>query len=346
LIARGIDVAEQAEGHMTANRSFKHRVRARAAKTGESYTAALRHFRTTPRGESMPKNLRLSVAQLQIQPDPGDTAAVRECGEQIRHLMREARAAGARVLHLPEGALACPSKRVMSATGPDEVGPADWGRADWVTLAGELRSIAALAGELRLFTVLGSVHRLTPPRRPHLSLYVISDEGRIATRYDERLLSNTKVSHMYTPGSAPVTFTVDGVRFGCALGMEAAFPEVFGEYERLDVDCVLFSTHGPGTPLNNGPFALQARGLAAANSFWVSYSGTAQDAPNAPSGVISPDGDWLTRCPADPVTALATTDLDLGAENHGRPWRRVARSGLYTQYQAPNDPRSLDRAGL
>jgi len=68
----------------------------------------------------MPKNLRLSVAQLQIQPDPGDTAAVRECGEQIRHLMREARAAGARLLHLPEGALACPSKRVMSATGPDE----------------------------------------------------------------------------------------------------------------------------------------------------------------------------------------------------------------------------------
>jgi predicted amidohydrolase len=139
---------------------------------------------------------------------------------------------------------------------------------------------------------------------------------------------------------------VDGVRFGCALGMEAAFPEVFMEYERLDVDCVLFSTHGPGTPLNNGTFALQAQALAAANSYWVSYSGTAQDAPNAPSGVISPDGDWLTRCPPDPVTALATTDLDLNAENHGRPWRRVARSGLYARYQAPDDPRSLDRASL
>jgi predicted amidohydrolase len=294
----------------------------------------------------MPENLRLSVAQTEIQPDPGNTAAVRACGEQIRRLMHEARAAGARLLHLPEGALTCPGKRVMSSTGPDEVGPADWERADWPALAGELRAIAALAGELKLWTVVGSVHPLTPPRRPHLSLYVISDQGQVVTRYDERLLSNTKVSHMYTPGSAPVTFTVDGVSFGLALGMEATFPEVFLEYERLDVDCVLFSTHGPGTDANNGPFALQAQALAAANCYWVSYAGTTQDAPNAPSGIVSPGGDWLTRCPSAPVTALATADLDLATENHGRPWRRVARDGLYAPYQAPDDPRSLDRAAL
>lgn len=296
----------------------------------------------------MPKTmpLRLSVAQVTVNPDPGDTAALRAGGEQIRGLMREAHAAGARLLHLPEGALTCPNKKVMSSTGPDEVGPADWSRADWTTLAEELRAITALAGELRLWTVLGSLHPLTPPRRPHLSLYVISDEGTIATRYDERMLSNTKVSHMYTPGSAPITFTVDGVRFGCALGMEATYPEVFLEYERLDVDCVLFSTHGPGTPANNGPFALQAQALAAATSYWVSYAGTAQDAPNAPSGIITPNGDWLTRCPPEPVSAITTADLDTTAENYARPWRRVARSGLYAQYQAPNDPRSLDRATL
>ncbi|XVV13872.1 carbon-nitrogen hydrolase family protein [Actinoplanes sp. CA-131856] len=329
---------------MTANRNLKRRVRARAAKTGESYTAALRHFRTTPRGDSMRStSVRLSVAQLRVGTDPGDTAALRESGDQIRDLMRQAHAAGARLLHLPEGALTCPDKRILSTTGP-EVGPADWERADWATLASQLREIAALAGELRLWTVLGSVHPLTPPRRPHLSLYVIADDGTIATRYDERMLSNTKVSHMYTPGSEPITFTVDGARFGCALGMEAVYPEIFGEYERLDVDCVLFSTHGPGVPTNNGPFALQSQALAAANSYWVSYAGTAQDAPNAPSGIVTPTGDWLTRCPPAPSAAIVTADLDLSAENYARPWRRVARSGLYTQFQAPADPRSLDRA--
>jgi predicted amidohydrolase len=331
---------------MTAHRRLKRRVRARAAKTGESYAAALRHFRTTPRGESVPKKLRLSVAQLTVHDDPADGAALRDSGERIRRLMREARAAGARLLHLPEGALTCPGKRVMSSTGPDEVGPADWARADWATLAGELRAVAALAGELGLWTVLGSVHPLTAPRRPHLSLYVISGAGAVVTRYDERMLSDTKVSHLYTPGSAPVTFTVDGVRLGLALGMEATYPEVFAEYERLEVDCVLFSTHGPGTPANNGPFALQSRALAAANSYWVSYAGTAQDAPNAASGVIGPDGEWLTRCPPERADAVATADLDLGADNHARPWRRVARSGLYARYQAPDDPRSLDRTGV
>ena len=178
---------------MTANRNFKRRVRARAAKTGESYTAALRHFRTTPRGESMPENttMRVSVAQFTVQPDPGDTAALRDSGGRVRALMRQAHQAGARLLHLPEGTLTCPNKRIMSATGPEAVGPANWDRADWTTLAEELQAIAGLAGELRLWTVVGSVHPLTPPRRPHLSLYVISDEGTVVTRYDERMLSNT-----------------------------------------------------------------------------------------------------------------------------------------------------------
>ncbi len=38
---------------MTANKRFKRLVRARAAKTGESYTAALRRFRAKPGDEPM-----------------------------------------------------------------------------------------------------------------------------------------------------------------------------------------------------------------------------------------------------------------------------------------------------
>jgi predicted amidohydrolase len=49
--------------------------------------------------------------------------------------------------------------------------------------------------------------------------------GELVTRYDERLLSNTKLSFMYTPGSGPVTFEVDGLRFGHALGIEVHFPD-------------------------------------------------------------------------------------------------------------------------
>jgi len=79
-------------------------------------------------------------------------------------------AAGARIIHFPEGTTCSPHKRIMSVTGPAEVGPADWGRADWQVLRIELVAIARLAGELRLWTVLGSVHLLTPPHRPHNSM--------------------------------------------------------------------------------------------------------------------------------------------------------------------------------
>ena len=245
---------------MTANRNLKRRVRARAAKTGESYAAALRHVRPTRQGDSMPEvtAMRLATAQIIVREDPSDRAQLRDSGRDVRELMRQAHAAGARIIHFPEGATCSPHKRIMSSVGPAEagpaeagpaeVGPADWSRANWLVLRQEVEAIARLAGELRLWTVLGSVHRLTPPHRPHNSMYVISDRGELVTRYDERLLSNTKLSFMYTPGSGPVTFEVDGLRFGCAMGIEVHFPEVFAEYERLDVDGVLLST-GPGQTL-------------------------------------------------------------------------------------------------
>ena len=330
---------------MTANGNLKRRVRARAAKTGESYAAALRHVRPAKQGDTMPEvNLvRLATAQVVVRADPGDSGQLRQSGRDVRELMRQARAAGARILHFPEGAICSPGKRVMSATGPAEVGPADWSRADWPVLRQELAAVARLAGELRLWTVVGAVHPLTPPHRPHNSLYVISDRGELVTRYDERLLSNTKLSFMYTPGSGPVTFAADGLRFGCALGIEVHFPEVFAEYERLDVDGVLVST-GPGeNPDRTAAFATEAQAHAATNGLWVSFAMSAQGGPAAPAGTIAPDGHWAARCPGDERAAVAIADIDNRPESidiavtRARPWRRLARAGVYDAHLVTDD---------
>ena len=212
---------------------------------------------------------------------------------------------------------------------------------EWDTLRQEL------ARALNLWTVLGSVHRLTPPHRPHNSLYVISDRGEIVTRYDERMLSETKISYMYAPGSASLTFDVDGVRFGCLLGIEVHFPELFSEYERLSVDCVLFSTTG-GAAGDEPIFATEAQGLAAANSYWVSFSVPARHAAIAPSGLIGPAGQWLARGPRDGTPSVVVADLDDTAEDveiavfRARPWRRTARTDRYTRHVV-HDPRSTNR---
>ena len=81
--------------------------------------------------------------------------------------MHEARAAWATLAQFPEGALVYPGKRVMSSAGPDRLGEADWSRANWDVLREEAEAVASLAAELRLWTVFGSLHPLTPPRRPH-----------------------------------------------------------------------------------------------------------------------------------------------------------------------------------
>jgi predicted amidohydrolase len=339
---------------MTVNRNRKRRVRARAAKTGESYAAALRHVRPAQQGDIMPEMnpVRLATAQVIAREDPGDGGQLRQSGREVRELMRQAHRAGARIIHFPEGATCSPHKRIMSGTGPAEVGPADWGRADWQVLRAELEATARLAGELRLWTVLGSVHPLTPPHRPHNSMYVISDRGELVTRYDERLLSNTKLSFMYTPGSGPVTFEACGLRFGCALGIEVHYPEVFGDYERLDVDVVLFSTAGPGQASDGaGAFAAEARGHAAANSLWLSFALPAQHSPAAPAGIIAPDGRWAARCPGDGQPAVTIADLDNRPESidiavtRARPWRRQARAGVYDAHLVTDD-RSDDRAAF
>lgn len=308
---------------MTENRRFKQRVRARAAKTGESYTAALQHFRTAPAqvGQPAERRLRIAAAQIPSPTDPGATAAIRQAGAMIRELMDDAKRHGVTLIHFAEGTLYTPDKRLMSRDR-DTVTDSDWSKFDWDSQSRELRLIAEHAATLGMWAVIGAVHRLISPRRPHNSLYVIDDRGQLTTRYDERMLSFTKQSHMYSSGTRAVTFGVDGVRFGCALGMESVYPEVFLEYEQTDVDCILFSSHGA-----NPTFGLQVQGHASTNSLWISYATSCTGtAAGTPSGIAGIDGSWIASCAASSEPAIAVADINIDVENPARSWRRTARA--------------------
>jgi predicted amidohydrolase len=88
---------------------------------------------------------RLAVAQTILREDPRRADELRQSGQDIRRLMWRAHDEGARVVHFPEGATCSPHKLVMSADGPDKLGPADWGRFVWDVLAEELAATASLA---------------------------------------------------------------------------------------------------------------------------------------------------------------------------------------------------------
>ncbi|MFJ9950193.1 carbon-nitrogen hydrolase family protein [Kitasatospora sp. NPDC091207] len=291
----------------------------------------------------MVRTLRIAVAQSTVPEDPTDRGALRAAGLEIRALMVEAAAAGARLAQFPEGAITYPSKQVMAAGPAGALVPADWSRAAWDVLREEAESIAGLAGELGLWTVFGSIHPLTPPNRPHNSLYVVNDHGRLVARYDKRFLSHTEVSFLYSPGKRPLVVEVDGIRFGFALCIEANFPEVFAEYERLEVDCVLLSVM-----VDDAPRARVAQAYGTLYTYWLGYSVPAQFSTTVPAGIVAPGGRWLARCPTDGRPALAIADIDLDSKDedidmavrYARPWRRSARTGLYDARIPVDDPRS------
>ena len=279
----------------------------------------------------MLRSIKIAAASSAITPD------VRENGAHIRELMTQARAMGARLIHFPEGAL---SGYVKSQVR-------DWNAVDWVALRAELDSIAAHAGRLDLWTVLGCNHRLTPPNRPHNSLYVISATGSPVDRYDKRLCSQTELNDWYAPGVRPVVFDVEGFKFGAALCIEVHFPELFAEYERLGVDCVLFSAYS-----NDPMFGIQAQAHAAANSYWLSLSTPAQCSAALPSGVIGPDGQYISRRSSDERPGLACGEIDREGPRYAialtkaRPWRAAARSGEIHKPRHVDDIQSNNRTSF
>ncbi len=272
-------------------------------------------------------SIRIAVAQILGSENPS-ADNIASNARAIRKQMHAAHAAGARLIQFHEGAISSyPSKKLMSSTGPDVLGEADWSKVDWGVLEKELKSICRLARELRIWVVLGSLHRFSKDQRPYNSMYVISDHGKIIERYDKRLISNTEISYMYTPGQQPLTFTVDGWTFGCAICIEINYPELFLEYERLNVDCVLFSTYS-----EDSMFGVVAQGHAASNSYWVTFSPPTQGAKAVAAGVIAPNGSWLQQA-GNELPQSVIVDLDPAAPEaeeavkYRRPWRKIVREG-------------------
>jgi predicted amidohydrolase len=288
-------------------------------------------------------SMRVAVAAVPGCDEIPTRSNVERAGESVHAAMHEAAAQGARVIVFHEGALSYPHKRKISQVA-EEVGPADWARADWDALEDQVRKVCVWSRELSIWTVLHAPHRLTEPSRPHNSMYVIDDRGAVVDRYDKRYLSDTEVRWLYTPGARPVTFDVDGYRFGCALCIEAAIPDVFTEYADLGVDCVLYGTSGV-----NDTNDLHLRAHASLSGIWIAVADQWRDDGSYCIGVIDPRGSWSGRCPDRSVVVhdLDREDPELVGAQFGRRWRVLARSReLYADSLRPDDRRSLDRTTI
>jgi predicted amidohydrolase len=276
--------------------------------------------------------MKIAIAQSLVTLDP------RANGKVIRAQIRQAAENGCRLIQIPEGAMS----GYPSGTANKQA-LAGW-KVDWSALREELEPTRTLARELKLCAIVGANVPLTPPARPHNSLYVISDTGELVDRYDKRLISFSEINDWYTLGINPVVFEVDGFRFGCSLCIEIQFTELFVEYVGLGVGTVLLSSFS-----RDEMFAVQAQGHAACGAFWLSFAVPAQCSDAASSGIVGPDDRWLARAAADGQSALVFAELDRSSKdlhvalNHARPWRARARSGTLHTSARVSDRRSDER---
>lgn len=252
---------------------------------------------------------KIATAQMSVSPD------VKENGEIIRSLIKQAGSNKARLIQFPEGALSGYVKTQIK----------DWRDVDWLALNAELAQIARVAKDSNIWVVLGSNHRLTLPNRPCNSLYVISDQGHFVERYDKQICSHTEISSWYSPGDKSVVFDVDGYRFGCTLCIEIHFPQLYSDYEQLGIDCMLFSAYS-----EDPMFAVKAQAHASNYCYWFSLSVVSNG--RLPSQFIGPTGDVMNR--SEPSTdGLIFNHIDKAEKRwevplmYARPWRRTALVG-------------------
>lgn len=256
--------------------------------------------------------------------------SVRENGLEIRTLITEGHKQGASIIHFCEGALSGYAKQQLT----------HYKDLDFISIKKEMAQIQALCKKLGVWAVIGGAHQLANDTKPHNSLYIISDKGKIANRYDKRKCSHNELKDWYTPGFDACTFEVSGYKFSCAICIEIQFPEIFIQAEKEDVDCMLFSTYSK-EPM----FGIQAQGYAATNNYWISMSVPQNVSALKGSQFIGPNGVIVAEC-TNNESAIIVSEINKEDDRWhvplklAKPWRRLAREGTIYREKKTKDKRS------
>ncbi len=280
-------------------------------------------------------------------------------------LMREAHARGARVAHFPEACLS-------GYAGADIESPTS---IDFARLRARTEELFALAGELGLWLVLGSTHPLTPPNKPHNSVYVVDDRGRLVDRYDKRFCAGDATEETvdlahYTPGDHTTTFDVDGVRCGVLICHDYRYPELYRDAKRCGVQLLFQSfhaahaaparvarmregigednverSHGASYPEITMHATLVA--VAASSHIWISAANSSARESCWGSFFVRADGVTTGRLDRHATDVLVSeVDVDAPLYESTAAWRNRAMAGQLHSGTLVDDERSTDRSHL
>jgi predicted amidohydrolase len=305
--------------------------------------------------------MKLEVATCQFPV----SADLRSNARYVMRQMRSVAARGAQVAHFCECSLS-------GYAGPDF---ASYRGFDWDLLDEYTQSVLDLAAELEIWVILGSTHRLSGRHKPHNSVYVINDRGKLIDRYDKMFCAGDRkektvdLAH-YSPGNHFSVFQIGGIRCGVLICYDYRFPEVFREYKRRGVEVLFHSFHaghisrrnmkslerdvglenqkfnrGSTLPSITMPATMQA--TAGNSHFWISCSNTSAPQSCWPSFFVRPDGVITGRLRRNRSGILhSTVDTNADLYDSTEVWRHNAMRGVFHSGTLIRDKRSSERKKL
>lgn len=221
---------------------------------------------------------------------------------------------------------------------------------DWDLLKKKMLELAAIVKELKIWTAIGSSHRLTKPNLPHNSLYLISPEGKIKDRYDKRFCTEIDLKN-YTPGNHFVYFDIHGVKCALLICFDLRFPELYRALYKENVKVIFQSFYnarqkGPSVHSEIMHQTMQAN--AANNGMWVSMANSCGWFCPYPSCFIQPDGRIISQCREHTEDMIVNTvDLKEIFYDPASPFRDLAIEGILTNGpEFLEDRRSKNRRSI
>ena len=289
--------------------------------------------------------MKLNIATGQFPIDGN----IRNNLRHIESLLRKAKRRQAHLVHLPECCLS-------GYAGFEFESFTDY---DWELLRQSMQCVMNMARSLRLWVIVGSSHYLSPKLKPHNSLYIINDKGRLIDRYDKMFCTGgddrADLKH-YSPGDHFTTFEVRGIKCGTLICYDSRFPELYREYKRRGVQVMFHSYYHRHIAVENSNTEPNILGVitpptmqtyAACNAVWISACNTSARQSAWASFVVHPDGVIACHLRRNRAGLLVTT-VDTNRKFYDAPgtWRHRALSGVNHSGELVSHERSRIRTEL
>ena len=286
-------------------------------------------------------SLRIATCQFSVE------AEIEHNLKCVKRQINQAADQDARVIHFSECAL--------SGYAGVEFESCDF--LDWQKLVEATTEIQHLAQARGVWVLLGSTHQLSGKNKPHNSIYIINDKGRIVDRYDKRFCTGVGGSKPtfdlchYSPGDHNVFFTVDGFKCSTLICYDYRFPELYRDLIRRGCQVLFQSFHNARSTVVEDeeyniwktivPATMSCR--AAENHIWVSANNSQTKPSRWGSFAVRPDGAIVGKLPLhQPGVLITDVYFDDSFYDAPGPWRKRAMNGTLNSGRAINDPRSKD----